>query len=567
MVFLNKRNGLFGRVWADDDFAAVDDQPADSTSGLASLGYIRGAIRRGMWAWVGLALAGLLLGAGYYLASPPVYQATTTVVLKVGPEPAPGTAIQDEQVVAHSRPVAALALKKLGLQEDPGSFIQSYTVTVLTDQALLMTVTAPSNQAAVTRAEALSAAFLQFRAGVVQALQRSYFHALDQEVARQRQVVAGLSGQIRRLSGRPPSPARAAQMGNLQAQRRDASNTLSTLVQNFNNEKAATEETTAQQVNQSKVVDPAAAVLQSSHDRLKHLVLYAVIGLIAGLVLGLAIVIVRALVSDRLRRRDDVRYALGAPVKLSVGPVGRRRRRGRRGLAAVHDRNVQAIVAQLRREVPPLSEGAATLAVVSVDSSQVAALSVLGLALSCAAEDGGRRVVVADLSADRPAARLLGTSEPGIQPVDVDGIPLVVAIPPPDDLMPTGPLEGDSGQVQPGLERACELADLVLTLVTLDPAVGGDHLSTWATDAVVIVTAGRSSGAKIRAAGEMVRLAGIRLVSAVLVGADKADESLGVVQAEGTGLGNVTAPDLPRSSDGSLVTVDRAVGKGQSASR
>jgi hypothetical protein len=43
-----------------------------------------------------------------------------------------------------------------------------------------------------------------------------------------------------------------------------------------------------------------------------------------------------------------------------------------------------------------------------------------------------------------------------------------------------------------------------------------------------MVTAGRSSWTKIHAAGEMVRLAGTRLVSAVLVGADKTDESLGV---------------------------------------
>ena len=31
-------------------------------------------------------------------------------------------------------------------------------------------------------------------------------------------------------------------------------------------------------------------------------------------------------------------------------------------------------------------------------------------------------------------------------------------------------------------------ADLLLTLVTLDPALGGDHLATWATNAVVVVS-------------------------------------------------------------------------------
>jgi hypothetical protein len=79
---------------------------------------------------------------------------------------------------------------------------------------------------------------------------------------------------------------------------------------------------------------------------------------------------------------------------------------------------------------------------------------------------------------------------------------------------------------------ACESADLLLTLVTLDPSVGGEHLPTWAADAVVIVTAGRSTWTKINAVGEMVRLSGTRLVSAVLVGADRTDESLGAVPAQ-----------------------------------
>jgi hypothetical protein len=43
------------------------------------------------------------------------------------------------------------------------------------------------------------------------------------------------------------------------------------------------------------------------------------------------------------------------------------------------------------------------------------------------------------------------------------------------------------------------------------------------------VTAGRASAAKIRVVGEMIRLVGVSLVSGVLVGADKTDESLGVV--------------------------------------
>jgi len=46
-----------------------------------------------------------------------------------------------------------------------------------------------------------------------------------------------------------------------------------------------------------------------------------------------------------------------------------------------------------------------------------------------------------------------------------------------------------------------------------------------------MVTAGRSSAARIYAVGEMMRLADMPEVSAVLIGADKNDESIGVPTA------------------------------------
>ena len=78
---------------------------------------------------------------------------------------------------------------------------------------------------------------------------------------------------------------------------------------------------------------------------------------------------------------------------------------------------------------------------------------------------------------------------------------------------------------------ACASADLLVTLVTLDPSLGAELLlPTWAASAVVVVTAGQSSWARINAVGEMIRLAGTSVTSAVLVGADKSDESLGTAQ-------------------------------------
>ncbi len=137
--------------------------------------------------------------------------------------------------------------------------------------------------------------------------------------------------------------------------------------------------------------------------------IYAGTGLIAGLALGMFIVVVRALVSDRLRRRDDVARALGAPVKLSVGKVRQSRwRPGPRGLAAARRPEVRRIVAYLGRVAqlgstgPASSPGIATLAVVPVDEPQVAALALVSLAVSAAQQ--GLRVVVADLCDGSPAA-------------------------------------------------------------------------------------------------------------------------------------------------------------------
>lgn len=565
MLSVNKRNGLLGQVWADDDVTAADDQLADYSAGLTSLGFIRAAIRRSVWFWGALAIIGVLLGTGLYLKSPPLSQASTTLLLKVGPEAAPGTAIQDDQVIAQSRTVAGIALHQLGLQESVSDFVASYTATVLTDQALLITVTAPAGDDAVNRAKAVAAAFLQYRTSQLQAQQTGFFTLLNQQVTQQKQRITFLTKQISQLPPRPLLPSVKAKLSGLRAQRAQAISQLRTLQQNVNDEIASTEAATAQEVKGSGVVDPAAPVPEPRHARIKHVITYAIIGLIGGLVLGLGIVIIRALVSDRLRRRDDIAYALGAPVKLSVGSVvGRRLLPGRsRRLAAVDSREIERITAYLRRELPRRSQGPVTLAIVSLDSMQAAAPSAVGLAQSCAEQ--GLRVIVADLAPGSPAAHLLGgVTEPGVHMVKADGSQLAVAIPDPGDDVPTGPLDSTTRQAQPALANAFRSADLALTLITLDPAAGGEHLATWAAHAVVMVTAGASSWTKIHAVGEMVRLAGTRLVSGIVVGADKADESLGARRAREAS-GDPEIPEDRRHPDagGSLFTVRGNTGGGQ----
>jgi hypothetical protein len=284
----------------------------------------------------------------------------------------------------------------------------------------------------------------------------------------------------------------------------------------------------------SVVLDPAQP---NTHSHLKYLVIYAVTGMVLGLAVGVGIVVVRSILSNRLRRRDDVTSALGAPVRLSVGAVGLSRwRPGRHGLGAAENPGIRRISAHLRAAVPHTVRGADGLAVIAVDDPGVAAVSVLSLAMSRARE--GRTVVVADLASGAPAAAMLGSKGPGVRPVSAGGTRLTLAVPDRDDLSPSGPAgpapaDEPRSEFSTAVSEACASADLLLTLVTLDPSIGADHVASWASRAVAVVTVGRSSWAKIHGIGEMVRLAGVSLVSAVLVGVDSNDESLGVTERSG----------------------------------
>ena len=160
----------------------------------------------------------------------------------------------------------------------------------------------------------------------------------------------------------------------------------------------------------------------------------------------------------------------------------------------------------------------------------------MSLAVSRAQE--GQKVVVADLASGVPVGRLLGSKAPGVRSVRANDAYFTLAVPDRGDIAPVGPFgyfppEALRSEFTDAVRDACTSADLLLTLATLDPALGGEYLTTWATSAVVMVTAGQSSWARIHAVSEMIRLAGVSLTSAVLVGADKTDDSLGVTQRPG----------------------------------
>jgi len=513
------------RLGVYDDFAAAENRPGDFVPGLVNLGFLKAAIRRSVLFVSLLAAVGLIGGIGVYVKYPHSYQATASVFLTISPYEDTLTAVANNQAMAATSPVATIALKKLGLKESVSNFLSSYTVSSSTARVLTVTGSGPSAEQAQLRAGAVGNAFLTFRANELQSQQDLVVQSLNQQINQARQRVSSIDGQLSQLSSQSASPA---QLDKVRAERTTAANALSNLQQ-----AAATNQTTTRPgltaaLKNSQVL----SVIPVPLAKKKILVTYAAIGLVAGLVVGLSIVIIGALISDRLRRRDDVAYALDAPVKLSVRTMrGHRRLVPWPGRATKRNHDLRRVVAHLHTAVPRRTQGAQGLAIVAVDNAPVVAQAVTELATSYAGS--GTQVVTADLSSGAHLAHLARVKGPGTHAVSRNGVTFTMAVPERDDLAPAGPLPPFNSP--PGRAQAPDplvtsdvAADLLLTLATLDPAVGGDHLATWATNAVVVVTSGESSAERIHSVGEMIRLAGMRLDSVVLLGADKSDESLGL---------------------------------------
>ena len=523
-------NGEPDRLGVYDDFAASENRSADFAPGLVTLGFIKAAIRRSTRFLFVMTAVGLLGGFGYYVKSSPSYQASASVLLTLSPYENNLTAPADNQAIAETSAVAELAVQKLGLQESASSFLKTYTAASVTDQLLTITASAPSPNQAVLYASAVSNAFLKFRADQQHGQNNLFLQSLEAQVNQAKQRVNSINAQLSQLPSQPTSPTQESQISKLRVEQTSATAALSTLQTAISGNQTTTGADLTAALDNSQVLN----VTPLPYSKKKKLVTYGALGLIGGFALGLTIVVVRALVSDRLRRRDDIAYALDAPVKLSVSTLGARRTlTPRPGRAAKRDLDMQRVIAHLHSAVPRSTQVPASLAIVAVDNGPVVAQAVAALATSYASR--GAQVIAADLSSGAYLAHLSRVKGPGVQTVSRDGVNFMMAVPNRDDPMPVGPLPSVTSQAGPAqagdaLVSSDVSADLLLTLVTLDPALGGEYLATWAANAVVVVSAGQSSAERIHGVGEMVRLAGMRLDSVVLIGADKRDESLGLVR-------------------------------------
>ena len=296
-----------------------------------SLGFIKAAIRRRARFWCVTAAIGLLVGFGLYVTSPHAYQASTSLLLTPGPYENVNTAATNDQAMAQSRTVAGLAVQKLGLQAKRRQLPRDVQGHARHRSGASHHGQCTVEQSGGAPRECRGHGVPPVPGGRDADRSRALvLESLNQQINQAKQHISSINAQISQLSAQPASSAQQSQLRSLQDGAspgdHDADQPSASCHQRPDSQRPAT----AAAVKGSVVLDAATPL---AHSRLKPLLLYAAVGLVVGLVLGMGIVVVQALVSDRLRRRDDVAQALGAPVKLSVGTVRPKRwLPGRRGI-------------------------------------------------------------------------------------------------------------------------------------------------------------------------------------------------------------------------------------------
>jgi len=508
-----------------------ESQPTRTSVGqLVSLRVVMAALRRRRRFWMTVAVAGLIAGMAITAVIPGKYTATATLVLAHNPNDDPTLDMTTDTALLDTTAVAQRVINRLGLHIAVNKLMGEYQGVAVSDAVLQVNMIGPTPQDAIARTNALVASFLSVRTGIFERQNRAIVQGLRDQVSSLQIQEKSLQQQIHASGGASSSPLAPVFEQDL------------TEVTGLNRTIASDNQVLTQVVSGSQVLSSATLVVHSAK---KRLLVDGASGLVAGLALGIGVVATQAIISDRIRRRDQLAAALGAPVALSVGRI--RRPKTMRVLRLRHrlkrpNESVRRLALHVRSELGAVA-GQKSLAVVSIDSADAAVLALAESARALAAE--GEIVTIVDLSPGGLLGRVLGVREPGTHETHIAGAtsPTLVIVRAEDD----NELSAVPAKVGLSSLRSTETrlsTQVVLVLAVLDPAVGAGFLANWVTEAVVVATTGRSSATKVRANAEMLRVAGVTVISATLVAADRDDESLGDAHEQSDERGRPVERDL-----------------------
>jgi hypothetical protein len=490
---------------------------------------------------------GLLAGVGYVFGVPAAHTASATLVLTHDSQVDPARAMATDLSLLTTRTVAERVIKTLGLSVAPESLQKSVSALPSTSDVLVLTLSAGTGAEAVRRLEAFTTAYLDFRATQISAQSDALVKGFSDRIATQQTQVDELTKRIQGLTGGGETGTN--QLSDAITQRAQANAQIDTLQQSVQD---ATLRRSAI-VSASRVIDPAAV---EPGGGTRRLALALASGLIGGAAVGIGLVLLSAIVSDRLRLRVEVASALGVATPVSVGRLAPRSGllRPFRGLRPIRLREIrraadlQRMAGAIEAALPATGRGQ-RLVVACVDNADEVRLGVAAAAV--ALQNHGRTVRLVDLTEQGRLEAAVAWLLPGSD-VDRPTVSRPRSVPslargPADlhdadaeaDARTAAGSDGDAGQ-DAGSDadadeqgRTVSLTEVSLVLADLNPSIGADHLAAWTERVIVVVTGGLSSAERVRTAGELVRWAGLDLRSAVLIRADPRDGSSGVPPATG----------------------------------
>ena len=473
-----------------------------------NLRIMREALARHRLFWVTCALLGLIIGASFHLIVPSKYVGVTTLYLA---QPTTGGtySIADDVSLLDTTKVAERALHLMAPSR-ARSLPGTYGAVAL--GSVLLEVRADGSTPAEARlwAGALARAFLAVRAEVLTGQTRLVVSALLSQVRALEVQVRRLNRTITGLSAATGTPAGANQEAQLVSERGADQSQLLSIQAEIQQDHLAEDSVT----NGSYVLDPPLAIVPSkkrifAEDGLS--------GLVAGLALGIGVLVLGSVVSDRPRRRAEIAMLLQAPVLASIRrrrPLGRKlratlgRRRMTRPSKAMHQAQ-GAVVATLDNLQPP----ALALVAIGKGSARPAAVIVARSALAMA--KSGRQVLAVDLTDDHTLATVLRVRARQGARREVSRGNLRFSL-----------VVGDLGGVADPRAQS-QGADAVIILANADPAIGMSHLSAWVVGAVTLIRTGKVSGYLLDGARQMLEAAGVPNLGCIMLDADRSDETFG----------------------------------------
>jgi hypothetical protein len=492
------------RTLSRDDFAIGP---------MISLRTLIGELKRRRWVWLFTAALGLIIGVSLPLVIPHTYSAVTDLYIAQPPGVNAMQAMSDDVSLLQTEAVAKQVTTMHDLGMAPRALLSHYSGFSVSDAIMSITFNGDSQAQAISGDTAVAHAFLGVLARELRLQTDVLVRGLESQITSLNATIGNLNASINGLSAASPNDQTATQLTELIDQRGTDEQQVSQL-QSQREQALLNEQSTN---NVSHVLDPAAVTPTSTK---KAVLEDGLAGLVAGLAVGMTVVILGFLLSARRPDRSTVAATLDAPVELSLGRYHSPRVMRRNRLARQLKEPIPA-VRMIERRLRSHLESApgSLLAVLTVGKADAAALAVGALVLDLSSE--GHRVVAVDAAEGRILASALGfnSTSQSMETFELDtpGSSAMRVIVAPED------------PAQMAQKPPPDDADAVLVLAALHPAFGAEHLASWVTDAVLIISAREVTLTRMRVSREMLRDAGISLRSVILLDSDPGDETSGAL--------------------------------------